>query len=254
MYVAIPFDEEIYRSQYIQVDNLSYYLLDETDAERFQVFNKTFSGCTTPSIRISNTPAFEENPTNNRVLSSSRYPEIRIMLKENKNLIDYYNNYPLTSKWNYYSQASLSEETKEQVYPILRSKIKGLSESEAANVLINFVQTAFEYATDQDQFGYERPLFGDETFYYPYSDCEDRSILYSILVRDLLGLDVVLLHFPGHLATAVKFTNDVKGDYLLIDDIKYVVCDPTYIGATIGMAMPEYKKEGTEIEVIYTSF
>lgn len=254
LYVAVPFEEEIYRSQYIRVDNLSYYMLDRTDAERYYVFNRTFPGCKTPSIRISNTPAFEENPTNSRVLSSLRYPEIRIMLKENKNLIDYYNDYPLTSKWNYYSQASLSEETKEQVYPILRSKIKGLSESEAANVLINFVQTAFEYATDQDQFGYERPLFGDETFYYPFSDCEDRSILYSILVRDLLGLDVVLLHFPGHLATAVKFPTEVKGDYLLIDDMKYVVCDPTYIGATIGMAMPEYKKEGTEIEVIYTSF
>lgn len=254
LYVAVPFDEEIYRMQYIQVGDLPYYMLDRADAEKYFVFNRTFPGCKTPSIRISNTPAFEESSTDSRVLSSVRYPEIRIRLKENKNLIDYYNNYPLTSKWNYYSQASLSDETKEQLYPILRSKIKGLTEGEAANVLINFVQTAFEYATDQDQFGYERPLFGDETFYYPFSDCEDRSILYSILVQDLLGLDVVLLHFPGHLATAVEFTTNIKGDYLLIDDVKYVVCDPTYIGATIGMAMPEYKKEGTEIEVIYISF
>lgn len=254
LYTAIPFDEEIYRTQYILIDNLSYYLFDLTESDRFHVYNRNFSGCKTASIRISNTPLLEENPTSSRVLTSLRYPEIRIILKENKNLIDYYNDYPLTSKWNYYSQASLSEETKEQVYPILRSKIKNLSESEAANVLINFVQTAFDYATDNEQFGYERPLFGDETFYYPFSDCEDRSILYSILVHDLLGLDVVLLHFPGHLATAVKFSTDVKGDYLLIDGTKYVVCDPTYIGASIGMAMPDCKKEGTEIEVIYTSF
>ena len=29
-------------------------------------------------------------------------------------------------------------------------------------------------------------------YYYPYSDCEDRSILFARLVKDLLGLDVVM--------------------------------------------------------------
>lgn len=250
LYVAIPFTEAIYHRNYILVDDIPYYLFDQTDEKRFDVMNKSFAGGKVPSLRMNNTPSLPDKPTETRVLTSERYPEIRVSMKENQNLIDFYNDYPLTSKWNYYSLASLSGETKEMLYPMLKSKIGNLSESAAANMLINFVQTAFEYATDQEQFGYERPLFGDETFYYPFSDCEDRSILYSILVRDLLGLDVVLLHFPGHLATAVRFSSDVNGDYLLIDNVKYVVCDPTYIGASIGMAMPQYKEEGTEIEVV----
>ena len=90
------------------------------------------------------------------------------------------------------------------MYPKLTQQIKGKSQKDAANILIDFVQTAFEYQTDDVQFGYERPLFADETFFYPYSDCEDRSILFAHLVKDLLGLDVVLLYYPGHLATAVK--------------------------------------------------
>ena len=49
--------------------------------------------------------------------------------------------------------------------------IQGKKQSEAANILINFVQTAFDYKTDGDQFGYEKPFFVDELFYYPYSDC-----------------------------------------------------------------------------------
>ena len=114
-------------------------------------------------------------------------------------------------------------------------------------MLINFVQTAFEYATDDEQFGYERPLFGDEIFYYPYSDCEDRSILFSILMRDLLGLDVVLLHFPGHLATAVKFNEDISGFYLMIDNEKYLICDPTYINAPVGDCMPDYQNSSVTI-------
>lgn len=249
-YIAIPFREEIYHRRYIKVGDIPYYLIDQTDENRFYVMNKNFEGSTVPSLSISNTPQLEESPTESRVFVSRRYPEIRISINENRNLLDFYNDYPLTSKWNYYSRASLSTETKERLYPTLRNKIKGMSEADAANVLIDFVQTAFEYATDNEQFGYERPLFGDESFFYPYSDCEDRSILYSILVRDLLGLDVVLLHFPGHLATAVRFTTSVSGDYLLIDGVRYVVCDPTYIGATIGMAMEQFKKEGTEIEVV----
>ena len=109
-------------------------------------------------------------------------------------------------------------------------------------MLIDFVQTGFDYKTDNDQFGYERPLFPDESFYYPYCDCEDRSILFACLVRELMGLDVVLLHYPKHLATAVRFKEEVNGDYLMIDGVKYVICDPTYIGARIGMCMPEFKQ------------
>ncbi len=124
----------------------------------------------------------------------------------------------------------------------MRSSIAGKNKSAAANILLHFVQTAFEYATDDEQFGVERPLFADETLFYPYSDCEDRAILYSILVRELLGLDVVLLHYPNHLATAVCFDTEVPGDYLQVDGIRYIVCDPTYINADIGQAMPQFKQ------------
>lgn len=127
--------------------------------------------------------------------------------------------------------------------------LSGKSELDKAEMLLNWVQTAFEYKTDEEQFGGERSLFADESLYYPYCDCEDRSILYSILVQDLLGLDVVLLHFPGHLATAVKFATNVEGDYIELENGRYIVCDPTYIGAPVGLAMPEYKEKDVEIEV-----
>ena len=113
------------------------------------------------------------------------------------------------------------------------------------------MQTAFDYQTDQEQFGYERPLFGDELFYYPYSDCEDRSILFSILVHDLLHLDVVMLLYPGHLATAVRFTENVSGYYFMVNGEKYVICDPTYIGAPVGDCMPQYIGTAAEVVIIY---
>ena len=75
--------------------------------------------------------------------------------------------------------------------------------------------------------------------YYPYCDCEDRSILFSRIVRDLMGLEVILLYYPGHLATAVCFTEDVSGDYLVVNGKRYVVCDPTFINANVGRTMTD---------------
>ena len=82
----------------------------------------------------------------------------------------------------------------------------------------------------------------EETLLYPYSDCEDRSILFSFLVNNLTGLKVVGLDYPEHIATAVKFNTPVKGDAINHNGARYVVCDPTYINADVGMTMPKYKR------------
>ena len=133
----------------------------------------------------------------------------------------------------------MSERIKKQLYPALQKAIQGKSQYEAANVLLNFVQTAFIYEYDDKVWGGDRAFFAEESLYYPYCDCEDRSILFSRLIRDLLGLKVLLVYYPGHLATAVCFTDNVTGDYISLNNQKYVVCDPTYIGAPVGATMPD---------------
>jgi len=142
---------------------------------------------------------------------------------------------------NVYYRADVSRHLVNSVIENLRTIVKGKSEPEAVDIILRFVQVAFKYKTDQDQFGYEKYLLPDETVYYPYSDCEDRSILFSYLVRNILGLKTVMLEYPGHVAVAVKFNEDIVGDKLKIGEEIYVICDPTYINANIGMAMPQFK-------------
>lgn len=240
--ILLGSDEKIYRYVYYVLDDGFFYLMDQSlNGQRLYVFNHAFPKEHSFSLSQSQQD-FKLEPVGKRTVTSRRYPSVSATVETNKNLIDFYNTYPLSSEWQCYSAASLSPGLKKTLYPVLREAIKGKSEAEAANILINFVQTGFEYATDDEQFGYERPLFPDETFYYPYSDCEDRSILYANLVRELMGLEVVLLHYPGHLATAVHFKSGIDGDYLMVDGVKFIVCDPTYIGAPIGMAMPQFKE------------
>ncbi len=247
--LLVPFNATLYGYSYLHMDGKKYYIMDKINSDdRFYVFNKAFPEEKMPSLRMIQSPRLAYNGTNSRTLTSRRYPSMKANVTENRNLINFYNEYPLSTSWDYYSAASFSEQTKQTLYPALRREIAGKTIQQAANMLINFVQTAFDYKTDDDQFGYERPLFGDETIFYPYSDCEDRSIFYSILVRDLLGLEAVLLYYPGHLATAVAFPdNKPYGDHFKWNDKVYTICDPTYIGADIGQCMPCYKQTSPEV-------
>ena len=40
---------------------------------------------------------------------------------------------------------------------------------------------------------------------------------------------------------------DVNGDYLTVGDEKYVVCDPTYIGAPVGRTMPDMDNKSAKV-------
>lgn len=232
-----PSTMNIYGYSYLPIDGMKYFVMTDGQVGGLFIYDSIFPGEQLPSAQIT-IPLLANTPTPKQPHAAKKYPNVAVVAGTNFNVIDYYNECPRNTSWQYYANANLSEGLKEQVYPTLRREIEGLSAKDAANVLINFVQTGFEYKTDDAQFGYERPLYGDEMFYYAFSDCEDRSILYSILVRDLLGLDVVLLHFQNHLATAVHFPSEVEGDYLMVGGKKYIICDPTYINASIGMTMP----------------
>lgn len=240
--LLLPSEGDIYEYSYLAISGCKYYIVDPDMRQKsFYVFDREFPKEQFFSLQIPAEPLLSVRASEPRVLTSKRYPNVAANVTVNRNLIDFYNDYPLCNAWNVYAQASLSALVKEQLYPVLRRAIAGKDKPMAANVLIDFVQSAFDYKTDEEQFGAERPLFADETLYYPYSDCEDRAILYAILVRDLLDLNVVLLHYPGHLATAVYFDEQITGDYIVLDGRKFLVCDPTYIGAGIGDAMPQFK-------------
>ena len=159
--------------------------------------------------------------------------------------MDFFDTYPpscindnFMTRWAMYANTPMDETVKESLYPALRANIAGLSEKDAMERLLNWVQTGFVYEYDDKVWGHDRAFFAEETLFYPYCDCEDRSIMLSRLVRDLLGLKCILIYYPGHLAMAVNFHENVRGDYIQLKDQKYVVCDPTYINASVGMTMP----------------
>lgn len=240
--MMLPFDKKIYDIPYINIDGENYYLIAKrSKGGSYSIFNQQLPNEQRISLHIETEPQFSVKYIKNRKLKSKEYPAAEADIEINQNLVDFYGDYPRSDDMSIYVKTSLSSQIKKSLYPKLRASIAAKSEVDAANTILNFVQTSLEYQTDDIQFGRERPLFADETLYYPYCDCEDRAILFSILVKELIGLDVVLLDYPDHIASAVCFSDGVQGDYFDIKGRQYTVCDPTYIGAKVGCSMDEYK-------------
>lgn len=237
----------IYGTPYLTIGGVKYYVFEPTPGSSMSIYTYRQDFADAKNLVCLNIEAvpsllMEEQ---DRVLEAQG-SGVQVTAMVNKNLIDFYRDYPQCDVVIHY-KTPMSEELRAALYPQLKTAVEGKSQLEAANWLLNFVQTAFDYKTDGEQFGYEKPFFPDETFFYPYCDCEDRAMLYATLVKDLLGLDAVLLDYPNHIASAVHFTEDVSGDNVVLDNIKYVICDPTYIGAPVGACMDQYKTVSPEI-------
>jgi hypothetical protein len=113
--------------------------------------------------------------------------------------------------------------------------------SDGLNFVLHFVQSAFVYERDQEQFGREKVMFAQETLIYEKSDCEDRSVLYAYLVKKLFKIGVVGVKYSDHMATALYVP--MSGDTLNLSNKKFVIADPTYLHANIGQSMPKYRSK-----------
>lgn len=235
----------LFGKQYWAMKEGNFFLFDDERVSAMHVMAASFPNTSPLRMRMNVRNDFETSATPARNLSSEQYPDVKVSVGCNKNMLAFLKDMPTPAQeggdepdFMMYAQMPLSDIAAHEIYSKLMNQVIGKSEAEGANILLNFVQTAFQYKTDGDAWGYERAFFPEETLYYPYSDCEDRAILFCYLVRNLMGLDVAFVSYPGHLASAVHFTENVSGDYFVVSGKKYVVCDPTYINASIGRTMP----------------
>lgn len=237
-------DHLIYKVPYFIKDNVRYYPFRHRP-QSIQFCGAFFEGEKPLSLVIQNEQYLGDDMSEIRTIISKRFNNLTGRSTVPLKLIEFYNSYPTAniddnplSRWAMYANTPLSSATKKELYPDLISAIEGLSKLEATEKLLNWVQTGLVYEYDDKVWGDDRAFFAEETLYYPYCDCEDRSILFSRLVRELLDLDVALISYPDHLATAVNFNSEVAGAYLMISGKKFIICDPTYIGAPVGKQMP----------------
>lgn len=244
LYMLYSSKHAIFEKSSYNIDGDNYYGITDLPS-RLMVSHANFPKEKSLSLVIPQQPLLTIELSPNRKTASSRYSSFVVNSEVNRNLLAFYETYPCSyyngdfmTQWAQYANTPIAPNVVESLYPEIREMINGLSEEEAVNRLLNWVQTGFEYEYDDKIWGHDRTFFAEESLYYPYCDCEDRSVLLSRIIRDILKLSCLLVYYPGHLATAVKFNEDVDGDYITVNGNKYIVCDPTYIGAPVGVSMP----------------
>lgn len=205
------------------------------------------------SFFINSPMLLDENPTPVREIQGYRIKENSISVSTNQNLIKFYDTYPASevnsnvcTRWAMYANTPMNPEICKNLYPKLQQLIEGKDVVEQVYTLMDLIH-GIPYEYDTQVWGHDRTFFAEETLHYPGCDCEDRSILLTRWVRDLIGLPCALVYYPGHLATAIHFDTDVQGDQFEVDGISYTVCDPTYLGSYVGMQMPNMETDKAQI-------
>ncbi len=236
---------------YLTIDNKRYYIREaELGLERIVTYDAAYAPGDAIPLRMvpDRMPLLDPDRKSTVSYSSCRWtgePEFTVTVSKPE--MEFFRGYPRMS-WENYIKAPVSDNFRSQVIETLRSRLAGLNPFDGVRKLLEYVQFGFDYMTDAEQFHREKVNFPEENFYYPANDCEDRAIFFATLVNELYGLDVVLLHYDMHLSTAVDFGDPtIKGDFLNIDGRHYVMCDPTLIGACIGMSMLQYKDKKPEV-------
>ncbi len=247
--LLVPSKYTLYSKNFMNTEGLNYYLMRDIGSNIY-TYDKDYADATNLINFAFESPLNLTKNVKQKTFSFSYNDKAySFNFYINQNLIDFYKDYP-QADLNVYFDAPVSSETKESVVDNFKPIIDNMGEAEAVGFLLKFVQTSFQYQTDQQQFFKEKFFFPEEVFYYPYSDCEDRSILFAYFVKTLLHNKVIGIEYPGHVATAVHFNAAVEGDFVMYNGDKYIIADATFENAPLGMAMPEYRNtEGKIIEI-----
>jgi hypothetical protein len=234
--LMFPSANILYDTRFFITDNIKFYAPD-FDQNVVLTYAKDFPGATRIfDMNLYNPLSIGGEYKSKQFRCTYQGKDYSFDLKYNSNYIDFFKDYPLCDLKVYFD-AVMSPGAKESVYDALKPVVEKLSTPDAVNFLLNFVQNAFAYKNDLDQYGKEKFDFPEEDFYYPYTDCDDRSVLFSYLVKELLHLKVIGVVYPGHVAAAVHFNEEEPGDCILYKDEKYLIADPTFINAPFGLTM-----------------
>ncbi len=248
--LTLPFKDMLYRKSYFEFNGNNYFVLEEKSPSALYTYSSQHESAKS-LFTLANTPSakFPEQWTErgfdfkfNRNAEHVSLPYLTHRTTFNATI-------PQT-ELDYYFGQSLPASFKERLHKALDAKLQACgSEREQVRYLYALVCQSIPYKTDQDQFQYEKFCIPEEVLAYPFADCEDRTFLLNALVTELVGVETIGLNYPGHVAMAVRLKEQKNSDAIIqFNGKNYIYCDPTYIGADVGMMPDSYR--GVKPEVI----
>lgn len=253
--LLIPFEQTVYGRRFLTISGYPFYVFDKNGGDSDAVIHGLVSTCNLPADRNSGRHL-------DLVVNDLRLPEkeqsfdisfgdLRLTGNFNVNVIPVLYRYPQMPTEDFASSNVLPE-FRTKIVRQVKEQLDGMPQRDAVNTLLRFTQSGFKYATDGEFHGFEKPYFFEEMFFYPKCDCEDRSIFYTYLLWNALGVENHLLAYPVHESASVFLDDDnLDGDHYVHNGKKFYISDPTYIGALTGRCMPTFRKVAPKIDKEY---
>lgn len=251
--LLLPANQMIYARPYLEIEGKRFYLFCDTSTKLPDPERRILT-CRLPKD-AENSKTFDLRVERlNLPYKAHKYDiscnGVEISGEVNANLFPVLYRYPQMDIADY-AVSSPCPEVRDEIVKQVKSSLNGLEQRKAIDKLLGFIQSGFEYATDDEAHGFEKPYFFEEMLYYPQCDCEDRSIFYTYLLWNAMGVENHLLNYPGHESAAVRLDGTTKGSSYDWKGGHYVISDPTFIGAPTGMCMPTYSGTPPKIDYAY---
>jgi len=241
--VLVYINDKLYGINYFVLNGKKYYQFNPTN-HRLKIYRGDMRGL--EAMRFLNKqPTLPFDIKSKKIKFIYKNREYIFTIRYNRNLIKLYKKYP---QLDYNLYKNISKISQKSITQELKPIISKMNQIEAINFLLRLTQNGFKYQTDQEQFYQEKVMFFEETLFYPYSDCEDRAIFFSMLIKELLNLDTLFIKYPNHLATAIPLNTQIGGAKFIYHNQNYYIADPTYSNANIGQVMPQFR--GTKFKII----
>ncbi len=232
----------IYSTPNYKFSNKKFYVVSNYSKDgvgRLYSYEKNYPRADKPlDLSLKSLPIFASDMKRKKLSFQEYGKTYNVSFEYNQNLIDFMATYPQANYETYFN-APVDSRTYSSIASDLKKYIDGKKAGDAMNFVLHFVQKSFDYERDNQQFGREKVMFATETLYFDKSDCEDRAILFSYLMKEMFGIGVVGVKYSDHMATALYVP--MSGDSVKAGGRKLVLADPTYINASIGQSMPKYK-------------
>jgi hypothetical protein len=239
--LMLPIDALLYDRPQMRIDGQRYYLMADAGNSLHTYRGEAPVERAPLRLNANTLPALEEGRATRNVEFSANDQRHKLEIAYDPQTVEYLNSYPEV-ELDVLLSAGLSKTAQSSLTDALRPLVADRSPRAALNGLLSFAQFATTYKRDRDHFGEERFLFPEESLASDYSDCEDRAVLLSALVRMLLDRPVVGVRWPNHVALAVRagdgLSPDADDQTYTVDGHTYILADPTYIGSSLGMIMP----------------
>lgn len=254
--VMMPFDQkQVYSTSYYTANNGRRYTILYPEGYKVESGKRVnMSTCPLPINATGKTSDLRLTglnlPENPKAFTLTN-GKLTLKGEVNENIRNILYHYPQMPNGDFAS-SWVDSALRENIIGQLKTQLAGMPPKEAINTLMTLCHYGFEYKTDQEWHGFEKPYFLEENFLYEYNDCEDRAIFFSYLVWNTLGIPCQLIQYPGHESATVALSDDIKGFYYNTNGVRYYSADPTYLGSHIGMVMPSYQSASPVIDKQYS--